>query len=933
MSHSSRSSSSFPPASDSPSNVPQQSTPQALSSQQTPQQPSDSVHGNSSLSPWQGQPPPPGVQYSGRVAIPRRRLPGDNSGSSSSTSSVAAAVTAAAAVTGVASGSRSSQSASAGSSSRSSSRISHACEPCRIRKTKCSGKTPICSHCQAFGIACYYASNKRDRIKEELLNLRDKVQKYEQAIRTVVPSLDDANRNIVVNAFLSIPGSLPPHASVSRRPSDYDQAQLADDYDTVTGEDSVSAEVGSTGSVDHLNEDINSIGISAPEGYVGKSSDVDWIKKIFDISNDDDESEDDNFMGIMQVGIDNPSYNLDDIDLSIDTVDLSSVPPRYVADKLIDIYFETVHPSFPFILEPLFRYQYSLYCTGYLDDPHAQWAALYNLILAISSLYMQAFHEYQSLDPIQYYARAKILKPDLLVPGDVQHIQYVALLSFFLLASNHLNKAYIVLGLAVRQGQAAGLHLYINRAKLTEAQKEVRVRLWNAIYVLERIICALSGRPTAIRDDATSTALPSVSAVAENWEFLPQINVNRPPSQATKLNSKYFVHEIELSKILGQVLDRMYSTDIVKSSWSNLQGIMKDINKQLENWRANLTPIFDVNMQAVPFAPEEDTDATLARMRTVLAFQFLDVVRMTNRPCVCKVEIPNESQASKDFNRQCAFRCMQAGHSAMLLFPDFPPNMHPQDYSRAAVKVLPWWSIFHYIMSSISAMVLGYLMDIKPEWPTEHDILMDIDKCLNMLSKFPENLAARRCFDTVQVFKQKFLNKTTRAAKDVQSLSQEVSQQSMITTMPANAIQTQDTMQIAPQIVTTGPSPVPPLSPAAYYYSPTLGNMYPQYEMETSDISSYGSLLQNSAQSSSGHSEDLMRALQSGSPMDLQYYGTSSSLPITTTASMARDEALLTPSMPAQPLHPQAYQPNPTPIDIDQQQQLSQHQQPRPPGE
>lgn len=44
-------------------------------------------------------------------------------------------------------------------------RVSHACEPCRHRKTKCSGERPVCRHCQDFKIECNYADGKRDRSK------------------------------------------------------------------------------------------------------------------------------------------------------------------------------------------------------------------------------------------------------------------------------------------------------------------------------------------------------------------------------------------------------------------------------------------------------------------------------------------------------------------------------------------------------------------------------------------------------------------------------------------------------------------------------------------------------------------------------------------------------------------------------------------------
>ena len=44
-------------------------------------------------------------------------------------------------------------------------RVSHACEPCRSRKTKCSGERPVCTHCKEYSLCCVYADGKRDRAK------------------------------------------------------------------------------------------------------------------------------------------------------------------------------------------------------------------------------------------------------------------------------------------------------------------------------------------------------------------------------------------------------------------------------------------------------------------------------------------------------------------------------------------------------------------------------------------------------------------------------------------------------------------------------------------------------------------------------------------------------------------------------------------------
>lgn len=59
-------------------------------------------------------------------------------------------------------------------------RVTHACEPCRQRKTKCSGDRPVCKHCTDFRIQCYYADGKRDRAK--------RFESYNQVGSSLIPS-------------------------------------------------------------------------------------------------------------------------------------------------------------------------------------------------------------------------------------------------------------------------------------------------------------------------------------------------------------------------------------------------------------------------------------------------------------------------------------------------------------------------------------------------------------------------------------------------------------------------------------------------------------------------------------------------------------------------------------------------------------------------
>jgi hypothetical protein len=58
-----------------------------------------------------------------------------------------------------------------GAAPRYSRRVPLACETCRLRKTKCSGDTPICRQCAELRAGCRYPVSWRERTKGSVLTL------------------------------------------------------------------------------------------------------------------------------------------------------------------------------------------------------------------------------------------------------------------------------------------------------------------------------------------------------------------------------------------------------------------------------------------------------------------------------------------------------------------------------------------------------------------------------------------------------------------------------------------------------------------------------------------------------------------------------------------------------------------------------------------
>lgn len=140
------------------------------------------------------------------------------------------------------------------------------------------------------------------------------------------------------------------------------------------------------------------------------------------------------------------NYHLDDMEISVPwPVQMYWIPPRQLSDQLFEDYLNTVHPFFPIISRPLFRAQYK----NFFDNaprPGDKWLAILNLIFAISAKHahlVQAPWRGNDHDHLEYLTRARMLSMNgdvLFSHPDLQQVQVEGLISFYLLASDQINR-------------------------------------------------------------------------------------------------------------------------------------------------------------------------------------------------------------------------------------------------------------------------------------------------------------------------------------------------------------------------------------------------------------------------------------------------------------------------------------------------------------
>ncbi|KAL8663952.1 MAG: hypothetical protein Q9168_008006 [Polycauliona sp. 1 TL-2023] len=438
-------------------------------------------------------------------------------------------------------------------------RVTHACEPCRQRKTKCSGERPVCKHCEDFNISCLYEDGKRDRTRKEYNSMAARVSEYEALLQDISDRVGEGDQSIIQRALNNDNQDTYNNRDDSSNASSSRARYMVDGVGKESMADGVGKEPmvdgvgrkpmvdglgendfgterqvpgrkGSTESVDCVNEDLNRTAESRATGFMGKNTEINWLGQLRERTDHSDETQGESeaaeiyfgsgLDGMSEKGradhtISESTYHCDDVSLDVaDRVQAHQLPPKAIADLLLSCYLESVHPAFPIVGKTTFMKQYQAYYSNPALQTGPLWLAILNLLFAIAARYSRlARAEWitRAEDEHVYFSRARLLglgADTLWVHGELQRIQVAGLTSFYLMGASQINRAFVMNGIAVRQALTLGLHLRNDDRKLADSSKEIRYRVWWAIAVTERTLSVMTGRPTSFVGSDCSAPLP-----------------------------------------------------------------------------------------------------------------------------------------------------------------------------------------------------------------------------------------------------------------------------------------------------------------------------------------------------------------------------------------------------------------------------------------
>ncbi len=305
-------------------------------------------------------------------------------------------------------------------------------------------------------------------------NLSRKVKEYEDLLRRLIPRVGDEDRVAIENCLLTVLRffllcSLPTNMFEAPQPTEVStQPRLpkpdgirdgdadGDANGDADGESDISG-VGSMGSTGHAHEEQFKGAKSGRklQAFVGQSSEEKWIQRLEE-ELPDPPSDEWRFLRSHNTASANDGSSSpqsdhygEDVDAAIgDEIDPYGLPIRMIADRLVELFFATIYPSFPIINKAYFFNRYDeCFPTAQMNECGDQtFLVMLQLILAIGAVHahiIRAEWAGDERDHLLYFARARALGLETgLLEESVYHeqVQIFGLGGMYLMVTNQTNR-------------------------------------------------------------------------------------------------------------------------------------------------------------------------------------------------------------------------------------------------------------------------------------------------------------------------------------------------------------------------------------------------------------------------------------------------------------------------------------------------------------
>ncbi|EFR03980.1 hypothetical protein MGYG_06983 [Nannizzia gypsea CBS 118893] len=417
---------------------------------------------------------------------------------------------------------------------------------------------------------------------------------------------------------------------------------------------------------------------------------------------------------------------------------LTTLPPKDVADLLVNAYFTTVHPLFPILPKVRFLSRYnSYYHNG--SDPLAiyPWLALLNMVLALGSLWAHytQIPTGEVEDHSIYCARSQALAQGIVIVdhrgypdtySSLEPIQLIAIRGVYQLATYQITGAWKSVTTALKFAYNRSLNVRATIPEVSGESKQLEARVWHSLRSLEQFLSILTGFPSELQGQPIHIRPFQTSQPSFIRSPLPLANFNilgNPSdlelSAVYSFDEEYpssnFVAGLRLDEIVNEAISSLYGMKSLDNTWAYTQRLIADLDNKLSQWYASIDPGFPYTVQSIDICAPPSTSLTYLHLR------YYSARILINKPALCDpseliLTIPYQSEASRQMDSDAAARCISAARQILHLLPlDI-------DIIELHGKT-PWWCILHYIVQASCVLVTELSFD-EPHLPMETEELV-----------------------------------------------------------------------------------------------------------------------------------------------------------------------------------------------------------------
>ncbi|KAI1658520.1 fungal-specific transcription factor domain-containing protein [Daldinia decipiens] len=423
-----------------------------------------------------------------------------------------------------------------------------ACNRCRLRKNRCDQKLPSCASCEKARVACvgYDPITKREIPRSYVYYLETRVDQLETLLRRNNIQFPPAN-NL---EYCSRPGT---EGGLGRSPTDGAPSAVPGIIET------------SSSAKPHKGNDdvekptkIMRPGGSGGQRHLGSATGISFARVVFaavQSSVSDQRSNSDKtgvrpYRPIAGNGAAASGTSMRDSFFGLHTrptIRPAEFPPRDLAIKMVDLYFQHANPQIPVLHRENFM---QLFERAYAEEGRIRGPKelyILNMVYAIGGgIIMDAQttsakatgEEKKQAQPEEYHASAVVHLEACLSNsgGGLEELQAVLLLANFALLRPVPPGLWYIVGVAVRLAVDLGLHYedgkdvefdLTSNTKTDEGNeksreaclrergrreytRDLRRRLWWSTYSLDRLVSTCVGRPFGVSDQVITTEFPSL---------------------------------------------------------------------------------------------------------------------------------------------------------------------------------------------------------------------------------------------------------------------------------------------------------------------------------------------------------------------------------------------------------------------------------------